>query len=159
MKVTVKKIPDSWVALGLAAHFVAKHNTFARFPAGDLIRTLSTQINRGHYLFALDTSTAPARVVGYIGWALYDNAVAELFAQTGVPPADELANGGDVVWILTAASANRRAFFELLKKGRALYPAHRVMAIRHKTGGKRVIFDQSRARIKARNARLPEPLT
>ena len=81
MKVTVKKIPDSWVALGLAAHFVAKHNTFARFPAGDLIRTLSTQINRGHYLFALDTSTAPARVVGYIGWALYDNAVAELFRR------------------------------------------------------------------------------
>ena len=63
-------------ALGVAAHFVAKFDTFGRFPAADLVRTLNGQINRGHYLFALDASADPARVIGYFGWALYDQAVA-----------------------------------------------------------------------------------
>ena len=150
MALTVKKVPDLWLALGLAAHFVARRAPFNRFPAGDLIRTLSAQINRGHYLFALDTSAKPARVVGYFGWALYDHSVAERFAATGVPPSDRLATGGDVVWILTAVAENRGAFFALGKSARALYPAHRVMGIRHKANGKRIIFDQSRARIKTK---------
>jgi hemolysin-activating ACP:hemolysin acyltransferase len=148
--VIVKKIPGPWLALGLAARFVAKREPFSRFPAGDLIRTLNGQIQRGHYLFALDTSADPARVVGYLGWALYDNAVAERFAATGVPPSDELATGADVVWILTAVAEDRGAFSALSKHARALYPTHRVMAIRHKSGGKRVVtLDQSRERAKA----------
>ena len=32
-----------------------------------------------------------------------------------------------------------------MKATRALYPHHRVMAVRHKPGGKRVVLDQSRA--------------
>jgi len=150
MAISVKKIPGPWLALGVAANFIARREPFGRFPAGDLIRTLSGQIHRGHYLFALDTTADPARVVGYLGWALYDDAVAEQFAATGVPPGDEPASGGDVVWILTAAAVERSAFFALAKAARALYPTHRVMAIRHKAGGKRVTFDQSRARIKAK---------
>ena len=151
MSVMVKKLPGPWLALGLAAHFVAKHDTFGRFPAADLIRTLSGQINRGHYLFALDVSTKPARVLGYFGWTLYDDAAAEQFAATGVPPANERSEGGDVLWILTAAADTRAAFFALVKAARALYPDHRVMAVRHKQG-KRVSFDQSRKRVKERRS-------
>jgi hemolysin-activating ACP:hemolysin acyltransferase len=148
MTLAVKKIPDRWRALGLAANFVAKHEPFGRFPAGDLIRTLSAQVQRGHCLFALDTSNDPARVVGYVGWSLYDHAAAERFAATGVPPAEELANGGDVVWVLTAVADTRSGFFALAKAARALYPAHRVMGIRHKRDGRRITFDQWRMRSK-----------
>jgi hypothetical protein len=150
MAVIVKKVRDRWLALGLAAHFVAKRDTFGRFPASDLIRTLSGQTERGHYLFALDTAAEPARVCGYFGWSLYDHAAAERFAQTGVPPA-ELASGGDVIWILTAVAESRGAFFALAKAARALYPTHRVMGIRHKEG-RRVLFDQWRARSKDKKA-------
>jgi hypothetical protein len=150
MAVTVKKIPGPWLALGLASHFVAKREPFGSFPASDLIRTLSGQIQREHYLFALDTSTDPARVVGYFGWALYDHAEAERFATTAIPPSDELSKESDVVWILTAAAENRQGFFALVKGMRALYPTYRVMGIRHKAGGKRVIFDYWRERIKAK---------
>jgi hemolysin-activating ACP:hemolysin acyltransferase len=146
----VKKIPSPWLALGLAAHFVAKHDPFGRFPAVDLIRTLSGQVHRGQYLFALDDSTKPARVLGYLGWALYDDAEAERFAATGVPPAEERADGGSVVWITTAAADSRTAFFALVKAARALYSTHRVMAIRSKPSGKKVTFDQSRARVRGR---------
>jgi hemolysin-activating ACP:hemolysin acyltransferase len=149
MTIFVKKVPDPWMALGLAAHFVARQETFSRFPAADLIRTLNGQIHRGQYLFALDVSVKPARVLGYFGWALYGDAEAERFAATGDPPLEERADGG-VLWILTAAAASRTAFFALVKATRALYPTHRVMAIRHKPSGKKVAFDQSRARVMAR---------
>ena len=152
MDVVIKKIPGPWLALGVAAHFVARRDTFARFPAGDLVRTLSSQIQRGHYHFALDTSASPAKVVGYFGWALFDEAVGERFLATGTPPPDTAMNAGNVLWILTAAAENRRAFFALVKATRALYPDHRVMAVRHKPGGKRVKLDQSRARVSQRKS-------
>jgi len=149
MTITVRKMSGQWLALGLAAHFLARRAPFANFRSGDLIRTLSTQIHRGHYLFALDGSgkDAEARVVGYFGWALYDHEAAERFAATGKPPAEELLEGGEVAWVLTSAAVDRDGFFALAKAGRALYPDHRIMGIRHKDG-KRVVFDQWRARIR-----------
>jgi hemolysin-activating ACP:hemolysin acyltransferase len=152
MTLEVRKIPDRWRALGLAAHFVAKHQPFSRYPAGDLIRTLSTQVQRGHYLVALDTANDPARLVGYFGWSLFHHAAAERFAATGVPPAEELADGGDVAWLLTSVADSRNAFFALAKAARALYPNHRIMGIRHKRDGRRVVFDQWRNRIRTVNA-------
>jgi hypothetical protein len=149
MTITIKKLPGPWVPLGLAAHFVSRHDPFSRFPAEELIRTLSGQVHRGHYLFAFDVSLKPARVLGYFGWALYDDAEAERFAATGVPPAEERADGGSVLWITTAAATSRPAFFALVKATRALYPTHRVMAIRNKARRK-ITFDQSRARVRAR---------
>lgn len=151
--ITVKKMPNQWLALGLAAHFLARRAPFENFRSGDLIRTLSTQVHRGHYLFALDGSAgqSEARVVGYLGWALYDHRAAEDFSATGKPPAEELAVGGDVVWVLTAAAVERAAFFALVKAARALYPDHRIMGTRHKDG-RRVAFDQWRARARGASA-------
>jgi hypothetical protein len=148
MTISVKKIDGHWLALGLAAHFLARRAPFANFHSGDLIRTLSAQIQRGHYLFALDgaAGNSEARVVGYLGWALYDHETADRFRATGKPPAEELADGGDVAWVLTSAAVDRTAFFALARAGRALYPHHRIMGIRHKAGGKRVVFDQWRER-------------
>ncbi|MCW5738122.1 MAG: hypothetical protein KIS73_28630 [Enhydrobacter sp.] len=152
MTIVVKKIPDPWLSLGLAAHFVVRHEPFSRFPAADLVRTLSGQAQRGHYFFALDVSSKPARVLGYFGWALYDDAEAERFATTGVAPSEGRAEGGTVLWVMTAAAVDRKAFFTLVKATRALYPNHRVMAVRNKARGRKVTFDQSRARVRARTA-------
>jgi hemolysin-activating ACP:hemolysin acyltransferase len=141
MTLIVRKMPGKWPALGVAAHYLCRREPFSRFPAGELIGTLNGQLQRGHYLFVLDDATRPAKVVGYAGWALYDHAAAERYAATGAPPAEELAEGGDVAWILTAAADSRPAFFALLREMRRLYPQHRAMAVRHK-GGRRVLFDR-----------------
>jgi hypothetical protein len=138
------------MALGLASHFVARQPTFGRFSADSLIRTLDSQIRRNHYLFAFDTTAAPARVVGYFGWALYDHAAAEAFAATGVSPRQEFDEGGDVIWLMTAASLSRPAFFALMKATRALYPHHRAMAVRNRPDGRRAPLDQDRARVRSR---------
>ncbi len=148
MTISVKKISGQWLALGLAANFLARRAPFADFRSSDLIRTLSAQIHRGHYLFALDEAAGDgqARVLGYLGWALYDHEAADRFRATGKPPTEELMDGGDVAWVLTSAAVDRVTFFALARAGRALYPHHRIMGIRHKAGGKRVVFDQWRER-------------
>lgn len=155
MTISVKKISGQWLALGLAANFLARRHPFADFRSSDLIRTLSAQIQRGHYLFALDETAGDgqARVLGYFGWALYDHEAADRFRATGKPPVEELSDGGDVAWVLTSAAVDRAAFFALAKAGRALYPHHRIMGIRHKTGGKRVVFDQRRERLQGSPSR------
>ena len=156
MSIVARTVPDTWMALGLATHFVARHQPFSTFTAGDLLRTIDRQIGRQHYLFAFDTTSAPARVVGYFGWSLYSNADADQFASTGKLPDNELSEGGEVVWILTAVAESEVAFRTIVRTARKKYPDHRVMAIRHKDG-KRVIFDQSRSRVAERSAQNTEP--
>ncbi|MEB3335061.1 MAG: hypothetical protein VKP70_08755 [Cyanobacteriota bacterium] len=152
MTIVAKTFPVPMLALGAAAHFVARHEPFAGFLAAELVRTLSGQVHRGHYLFALDVSSKPARVVGYFGWALYADVDAERFAATGSPPAEVRSVDGNVVWMLTTVADSRAAFFALVKATRSLYPAHRVMGIRHKARRGKVTMDQSRARVRARTA-------
>lgn len=135
---TVRLLPGRWPALGVALHFLSRHEPFARFPAAALVRTVSGQVERGHYRVA----TVGDRVVGYLGWALYDAAVAERFAATMQPPDDRLAQGRDVVWILTAASHGADALLPMYRAVRALYPGLRLMGVRHKAGGRRVVFDR-----------------
>jgi uncharacterized RDD family membrane protein YckC len=99
---------------------------------------LSAQIEREHCLFALEG----ARVVGYLGWAMFDAAVAEPFARGAPPPPNALAQGRDVTWILTAVATHPAALMALVRALRAQYPGTRLMGVRHKAGGRRVVFDR-----------------
>lgn len=137
LSIEVRALPGRWPALGVAAHFVARREPFARFPAGELLRTLSGQVERGHALFAF----AGATVVGYLGWAMYDSAAADRFARTGVPPTADPVDG-EVVWVLTAAAERDAALAALIRGLRRRYPGRRAMGMRHRAGGARVVFDQ-----------------
>ena len=136
-ELNVRRLSGQWSRLGIACHFVARHEPFASFRSSELVNTLSAQIEREHCLFALQGS----RVVGYFGWALYDAAVAERFARGAAPPHNSLAHGRDVVWLLTAAAAHPRAPLAMGRALRAQYPGMRVMGIRHKAAGQRVVVD------------------
>lgn len=143
MAVTVKKLANPWAALGMAANFLARREPFAGFPARDLVRTLTAQAERGHYLFALDATEEPARIVGYCGWALLSHAAADRIVATGIAPDITETGTGDVIWIFTGAAATRAAFFALVRETKRLHPDHRVMGIRHRNG-RRVVFDSRR---------------
>jgi len=136
---SISALAGHWNRLGIAAHFVARVEPFASFRSADLIGTLNAQIEREHCLFALDGK----RVVGYLGWALYDAAVAAPFARGGSPPPNSLAHGSDVAWILTAAAMHDSALLTMVRALRARYPGLRVMGIRHKPGARRVVFDRA----------------
>jgi len=144
MAISIKTMPNPWSALGVAAHFVARHEPFSQFGASDLVRTLYAQTSSGKYLLAFDAQGEPARVAGYFGWAHYSHAQAERFAATGEPPSRE-TQGGGVLWVLTAVADSEAAFRALVRATRALHPDHRVMAVRHRNG-RRIILDQWRER-------------
>ena len=135
----VRALTGHWGRLGMALHFVARQEPFASFRSADLVSTLNAQILREHCLFALDGK----RIVGYLGWAEYDAAVAQSFANGGAAPSNTLAHGKDVVWILTAAAVHDAALMALVRTLRAEHPGMRVMGIRHKGQGRRVVFDRA----------------
>jgi hypothetical protein len=148
---SVRRLAGRWNSLGIASHLVARLEPFASFRSADLVRTLDGQIARQHHLFALEgalegaleSGLEGARVVGYLGWALYDAPVAARFAAGGAPPPDTQAHGKDVVWVLTAAALHPAALLALVRTVRAQHPGLRMMGVRHKASGKRVLFDRA----------------
>lgn len=98
---------DNRQALGMAVSYLMTDPVFARLPFGQWSRVLVGQINRGHYLFAIEGE----KVVGFVGWALTtkDKAEAWLTENRDVGFADSMA--GDVVlinaWKASGDAANR----------------------------------------------------
>jgi hypothetical protein len=132
----VTRMKDNQAALGVALHFLGRRKPFAGFRAGELIPTIARQVEARRYMMAFDGG----RLVGFLGWDLYGAEAAERFARTLQPPARGEEGGEEVVWLLIAAAEGRRALPLMLDAGRRLYPGRRVMGVRHKPGGKPVVF-------------------
>jgi hemolysin-activating ACP:hemolysin acyltransferase len=136
--IQIRTMPGRYQALGVALHYLARRPPFSEFKATELVRTIDAQLDRGHCRFAVEGTT----VVGYLGWALYDEADAATFARTGQPPDNSRANGHDVVWILTAAASDDGALLALIRNLRSQHAGKRIMGIRHRRPGRRVVFDR-----------------
>ena len=98
---------DSRLALGMAVSYLMTDPVFARLPFGQWSRVLVGQINRGHYLFALEGE----KVVGFVGWALTTNEKAEawLTENRDIGFADSMAGEAVLIngWKASSATANR----------------------------------------------------
>lgn len=150
MTITIRALDPSYTTLGIALHFLARRAPFSGFRFGDLTQTVDDQIRRRHALFAFDER----RVVGYLGWHLYDLAEARDFARTGRPPPLDRPDGADVAWVMTAAASAPETLGALVEAGRARNIGRRAMGVRYKKNGRRVIFDQL---IAPRRAKAPAP--
>lgn len=82
-------------ALGLAVSYLMTRPAFAKLPFGHWSRILTGQINRGHYLFAVRGS----EIVGFFGWALTTEEVAELWLSGTREPSAEECRDGDCILI------------------------------------------------------------
>jgi hemolysin-activating ACP:hemolysin acyltransferase len=95
------------VALGRAAAQLMARPAFARTPFGHLVRALAGQINRGHYAFAARNG----RTVGFVGWAVTQEAVAEAWITGRRGFCDAEARAGDClvlnVWQADDAEVSR----------------------------------------------------
>lgn len=137
-RLELRQLGSRQAAIGVALQFLARREPFRHFVTGTLVPTVAGQVLRGHYLLALDG----LRVAGYLGWALYDQQDALTFARTGTAPPEDRCRGKDVVWLLSVAATERAALDLMLAEGRRRYAGLRVMGVRHKPGGKAVVFDQ-----------------
>lgn len=124
---------NSREALGMAVSYFMTDPVFARLPFGQWSRVLVGQINRGHYLFAMEGE----KVVGFVGWALTTKEKAEawLTENRDIGFADSLA--GEVVlinaWKATSPAANR---FLLATMRRVVSDKAMVYAKRFYRGGR-----------------------
>jgi hemolysin-activating ACP:hemolysin acyltransferase len=96
--------PDNaYVALGLAVSHLMTKPAFAQLRFGDWSRILVGQINRKHFLFAIDASN---QVQGFLGWALTSKEKAEAWVEgRGGLSFDDSLDGDCVVFNAFAAGS------------------------------------------------------
>ena len=137
MAITIAQMNRPEAALAAAVHFLARRQPFDRFGFGAMALSLDTQIRQKTYLFALDG----AKVRGYLGWIMLDTARAEAFAREGRVPRFDETGGEDVAWLLIVAAVERAALKAMIAAARRRYPGKRVMGVRHKPNGQKIVFD------------------
>jgi tetratricopeptide (TPR) repeat protein len=132
-KLRIWKPDDPAVALGLAVGFLMKERNFTSLPFGSWSRVLTGQINRGHFCLVVD---GERRVHGFLGWALTDERLAELWLAGRATLADEDCRAGNCVivnaWAATSTAANNLLIDESIRLfGRKL----RIYGRRYDTRG------------------------
>ena len=114
------------------AHLMTKP-AFARAPFGHIARILAGQVGRGHYALVRRGS----RTVGFVGWALTDEAHAEAWLAGTRGISDAEARSGDCAlincWQADDPAVSR---FILARLGPALAGCRAVYAKRHYPDGR-----------------------
>jgi hypothetical protein len=129
---TLGRFHDPHVALGRVVSFLRDVQPFASFDFGVFAGTLVGQIERGHYFFVLRDE----QVVGYFGYALCDEAVAQAWMDGRyVPTLDECRHGAVIVG-MTMHTVSREVFTFLIRESRKLLPKARTVFRRHYVTGK-----------------------
>jgi hemolysin-activating ACP:hemolysin acyltransferase len=98
------------VALGLAVSHLMTKPVFASLRFGEWSRILVGQINRGHYVFAVDRA---GQVRGFVGWALTTQDRAEAWVEGRRALAFEECLRGDCL-LFNAWSADTPAVHRFL---------------------------------------------
>jgi hemolysin-activating ACP:hemolysin acyltransferase len=112
-------------SLGLAAEYLSTKPAFAKLSFGDWSQVLFHQVVRGHYLFVVNQDR---RVCGFLGWALTDQHLAELWVEgrSGLKNDECLAGDSVIVnaWAADTTVVNRfllGAMRKLFADRRAIY--------------------------------------
>lgn len=115
-----------------AAHLMTKP-AFARAPFGHIARILAGQVSRGHYALVKRGS----RTVGFVGWALTDEAHAEAWLAGTRGISDAEARSGDCA-LINCWQADDPAVSRLIltRLGSAFAGCRIVYAKRHYPDGR-----------------------
>ena len=120
------RFKDGFVAIGRAINMLRQVQPYASYKFGEFAGTLAGQIERGHYLFAVRDQ----QLVGYIGWALSDEAVARAWVEGRYVPSMEECKDGDYFVLMTMHASTQGVAFFLTRECRKIYPNRRVIFTR-----------------------------
>lgn len=105
-------------ALGLAVSYLMTKPAFARLQFGGWSRILVGQINRQHYVLALQNQ----KVVGFLGWAVTSRELAEQWASHGRSLSFEESASGDTIiingWAADSTKITRALLMHLREWGK-----------------------------------------
>ena len=117
--------PDNAAAsLGLSVEYLRKKPAFAKLAFGEWSQVLVGQINRGHFLFVLDSDR---RICGFLGWAFTHEALAEAWVEGRSGLTNEQCREGDCVILNAWAADNPRANRFIVNAGRKLFENRRTL--------------------------------
>jgi hemolysin-activating ACP:hemolysin acyltransferase len=108
---TVFRVGDPAMALGLAVAYLMTMPAFARLPFGRWSGVLVGAVNRGHCLFVGKGDA----VVAFAGWALASAEAAETWLAGRSDPATESGREGDCIIINAWAASSPEANQALLR--------------------------------------------
>ena len=99
---------NPYLALGLAVSHLMVQPAFAKLRFGDWSRVLVGQINRGHYIFVIDTKN---QIQGFLGWALASSDKAEAWVTGRAALSYDDSRDGDCLlinaWTASSPEASR----------------------------------------------------
>ena len=145
-------------SLGLSVEYLSKKPAFAALPFGAWSQVLFHQVARGHFFFVVD---AKQRILGFLGWALTDQGMAEEWVAGRAILRNQDGQDGDCVIVnaFAAESAHARQF--MIDAVRSLFGDKRAVYFKRHYGDGRVramrlapnkFTAGHRARAKARRA-------
>jgi hemolysin-activating ACP:hemolysin acyltransferase len=108
-------------ALGLSVSYLMTKPAFAALPFGHWSRILTGQINRRHYLIAIEGD----RVVGFLGWALTNEENGELWLQGRGELSYKDSLSGDIVLINAWAAESNEITRLIFDRVRDIIHSHR----------------------------------
>ena len=124
---------NPYTALGRVAVYLMTKPSFAKLGFGHWSRTLTGQINRGHYFFTLEGD----KVVGFVGWALVSEEKAKAWAEKSIDFSSEDCVGGESMvinaWAADTGAVNK---FNLREIRKYLTPLKSVYAKRFYKDGR-----------------------
>lgn len=98
---------NPFAACGRTVSYLMKVPNLARLPFGQLSRLIVGQINRGHYFFVVDGSSA---ICGYCGWSQATHEQAEAWLTRNADVSNEETVDGPVcvinIWQASSPKAN-----------------------------------------------------
>jgi Flp pilus assembly protein TadD/hemolysin-activating ACP:hemolysin acyltransferase len=105
LSLTLWQPDDKAASLGLAVEFLSRMPAFGKLQFGEWSQVLFYQVDRGHCFFVVDQGR---RVRGFLGWALTDQALAELWVEGRAGLRNDQCREGDCV-IVNAFAAETGA--------------------------------------------------
>jgi tetratricopeptide (TPR) repeat protein len=111
-------------SLGLAVEFLSKKPAFAKLQFGEWSQVLYYQVNRGHFFFVVDQDQ---RVLGFLGWALTDESLAEQWVEGRAGLRNDQCREGDCVIVNAFASETDAANRFIVEAMRKLFANKRTL--------------------------------
>ena len=121
---SVWKPKDPAACLGLAVEFLSKMPAFAKLQFGDWSQVLFYQVARDHCFFVVDRDR---RVRGFLGWALTDQAAAQLWVEGRAGLRSDQCLDGDCVIINALAAETPAANKFMVDTMRELFASKRTV--------------------------------
>ena len=107
---------SSSASLGLAVEYLSKKPAFAKLKFGEWSQVLYYQVVREHFFFVIDPDQ---RVLGFLGWALTSQALAEQWVENRAGLRNEQCREGDCAIVNAFAAdtvAVNRFIVETMRK-------------------------------------------